>query len=545
MFYLVGLDIGGTKCAVILAELSKGISIIDKVQFPTEVEKGFEHIKNIIFNNIRYILKSNKLSTRDIKAIGVSCGGPLDSRKGLIMSPPNLPGWDSIPFVEMLQKEFGVKAFIQNDANACALVEWKLGAGRGTENMMFLTMGTGMGAGIIAEGRLIVGASDMAGEVGHVRLEKDGPLGYGKKGSFEGFCSGGGISRLAKEKVGQWISEGKAPSWCLNLDQTDAIDTKLISDIAKSGDIQAKEIFNIVGEKPGKAIAMFMDILHPELVVVGSIFGRSGELFIGSMKSEIEKEALTYTKDACKVVSAETGESIGDFASIMVAVYGLNMDVGNIEEADKEVIRIYERLFVRYPALIPVKDRIFEAYEILEAAYLKGGKLLVCGNGGSAADADHIVGELMKGFYKRREIKIDFANKLREIAGETVNQMASCLQMALPAIALTQHNALSTAFLNDISSDMVFAQQVFGYGDSKDILIAISTSGNSSNVLNAAIVAKAKGMKIIGMTGPSGGKLSENCDVLINVAGEYTADIQELHLPVYHTICAMLEEKFF
>lgn len=201
------------------------------------------------------------------------------------------------------------------------------------------------------------------------------------------------------------------------------------------------------------------------------------------------------------------------------------------------MIDYVKRLTERYPALEPVGGEVRKAYDILCRSYEEDGKLLVCGNGGSASDAEHIVGELMKGFYKLRP--------LREEEKASMGEMSEYLQGALPAIALTGHPALSTAFLNDVNPEMVFAQQVYGYGRRADVLMALTTSGNSKNVLNAARVAKAKGMKVIGLTGRDGGRLRELCDACIIVPGSVTADIQEYHLPVYHAICAMLEETFF
>ena len=201
------------------------------------------------------------------------------------------------------------------------------------------------------------------------------------------------------------------------------------------------------------------------------------------------------------------------------------------------MIDYLKRMIERYPALGPVSGEVRSAYEILHGCYRQEGKLLVCGNGGSASDAEHIVGELMKGFYRQRSL----SREEKEIFGE----LGDNLQGALPAIALTGHPALSTAFMNDVDPKMVFAQQVYGYGRAGDVLMALPTSGNSRNVLNAARVARAKGMKVIGLTGRDGGSLKELCDVCIIVPGQATADIQEYHLPVYHAICAMLEESFF
>lgn len=196
-----------------------------------------------------------------------------------------------------------------------------------------------------------------------------------------------------------------------------------------------------------------------------------------------------------------------------------------------------KRMTDRYPALESVRGQVGEAFEILRTSYENGGKLLVCGNGGSASDSEHIVGELMKGFYRQRP--------LPDAEKEAIGEISTFLQGALPAIALTGHPALSTAFLNDVKADMTFAQQVYGYGKAGDVLIALSTSGNSANVLHAATVAKARKLAVIGLTGRDGGRLREICDVCITVPAWETADIQEYHLPVYHTLCAMLEEYFF
>ncbi len=195
------------------------------------------------------------------------------------------------------------------------------------------------------------------------------------------------------------------------------------------------------------------------------------------------------------------------------------------------------QLAARYPALEDLKDEVRDAYGILCSCYASGGKVLVCGNGGSASDAEHIVGELMKGFRSPRP--------LPEAEKDGLGELGERLQGALPAIALTGQPALSTAYANDVDPVMVFAQQVYGYGRAGDVLLALTTSGNSANVLCAARVAQHRGMKVIGLTGRDGGKLRDLCSVCLIVPGKETAEIQEYHLPIYHTLCAMLEEYFF
>lgn len=207
--------------------------------------------------------------------------------------------------------------------------------------------------------------------------------------------------------------------------------------------------------------------------------------------------------------------------------------------------RQLEILINRYPVLAVCKDEIQKAYELMEDTYSNGGKLLVAGNGGSAADSEHIVGELMKGFCKERPLSDEYKKALETVNLELGEKLAENLQGALPAIALDGHPALTTAYLNDKEPLLTFAQQVNGYGKKGDTFLGISTSGNSKNVLYAATVAKAKGLHVIGLTGQKDSKLKELSDVTIQVPQTETYMIQELHLPVYHCLCLMLEDRFF
>ncbi len=206
---------------------------------------------------------------------------------------------------------------------------------------------------------------------------------------------------------------------------------------------------------------------------------------------------------------------------------------------------ILNDLLVRYPQLSVCKENIIRAFDLLSDSYRSNGKLLVCGNGGSAADAEHIVGELMKGFKNPRRLNDQYQKRLKDVDDVLGNRLAGQLQGALPAIALDGHSALTTAYMNDCDPLLCFAQQVNGYGQEGDILLGISTSGNSKNVIYAAVTAKAKGMKVIGLTGSRESRLFELADVCIRVPEMETYKIQELHLPVYHCLCLMLEEDFF
>lgn len=213
-----------------------------------------------------------------------------------------------------------------------------------------------------------------------------------------------------------------------------------------------------------------------------------------------------------------------------------------LEEKQKKFL---DELMERYPVLHPVRQNIEEAYRMLECCYEQGGKLLVAGNGGSCADGEHMVGELMKGFVKKRSLPDYMKKRLWEEGGEQGKNLAESLQGGLKAIALTGHSGLSTAFANDVDPNMIYAQQLWGYGDAGDVFLGISTSGNALNVDYAVTVAKAKDIKVIGLTGKDGGTLGKRADVAIVVPEQETFKIQELHLPVYHALCLMLEERFF
>ncbi len=541
----LGLDIGGTKCAALLAHVDGGIHIDDKARFDTLPERGLDDTLGRLYAAVDAMLEKHGLTASDIRAIGVSCGGPLDSRRGVVLCPPNLPGWVNVPLVKMLEARYGVPAFLQNDANACALVEWKLGAGRGTRNMVFLTMGTGMGAGVIAEGNLLCGMSDMGGEVGHLRLTEDGPVGFGKAGSFEGYTSGGGIGRQAQAWTKRLCDAGAPPKWTRDGVKDEDITTRVIADYAKAGDTDAVEIFNHVGEMLGRGLSLLVDTLNPETIVIGSVFVRCESLLRPAMEAALRREAIPFSLEGLRVVPAETGEALGDLASVMVALHGLGIDPTEGRERDPRVLAHLDRAIARHPALSDQRDALLEAYEALRGCFERGGKLLIAGNGGSCADAQHIVGELMKGFCLLRPLPEDARARIERATKSTAPDAANRLQSGLPAIALTDHSALSTAFGNDVGAELTFAQQIIGYGRPGDVFLGISTSGNARNVLLAAQVAKARGLTVLGLAGGDGGRLAEASDIVVVVRGNCPADVQELHLPAYHALCAMLEQRFF
>ena len=316
-FYL-GIDIGGTKCAVVAGDAD--FSIFNKVQFDTRTaERGWQDVFEEFFANIdRLFLKYPK---ENLRGIGISCGGPLDSKTGMIYSPPNLPGWDNVPITKIFNERFGVPVSIQNDANACALAEWLMGAGKGTQNMIFLTFGTGMGSGLILNGKLYAGTNDLGGEVGHIRLADDGPVGFGKAGSFEGFCSGGGIAQLAASFVINKLKQGAKVNFCDNIDSARKLTAKIVAEAAVAGDADALEIIRISGEYLGRGLSILIDILNPECIVIGSIYARNENLFKPHIERMLEREAIPSAVEVCNIKPALLGDSIGDYAALCVALY--------------------------------------------------------------------------------------------------------------------------------------------------------------------------------------------------------------------------------
>ena len=319
--YLIGLDIGGTKCAVLLGELSGNgeILVLEKTVYATAGHATPGEMLPQLKSGITGMLGKHGLKTDGIASIGISCGGPLDSKKGIIMSPPNLPGWDNVHIVEFFESGLSIPTAIQNDANACALAEWQFGAGRGTRNMVFLTFGTGLGAGLIIDGKLFSGTNDNAGEAGHVRLDNFGPVGYGKSGSFEGFCSGGGIAQLARLRAMEKFQMGEKVGFCEGVQDLSAITAKQVAEAANNGDPLALEVFETSGAYLGKGLAILIDILNPERIVIGGIFVRAGKLLVPAMEKALQSDALPLAREVCQIVPALLGEQIGDIASLSVA----------------------------------------------------------------------------------------------------------------------------------------------------------------------------------------------------------------------------------
>jgi glucokinase len=298
--WIMGLDIGGTKTAVVAGDSLGGV--LHRDQFPTEPARGFSDVYARIQRSMARVASHMGSSPH---AVSVSIGGPLDVRRGIIKSPPNLPGWTDIPLKEMLSREFPVPVFVEHDGNAGALAEWYFGAGKGFRNIVFVTMGTGFGAGLILDGRLYRGTSDVAGEIGHVRVAEEGPDCYGKAGSLEGFGSGTGIARLARTMYPALWGE----------DST-VID---VEESYRGGSREAASVFSRAAIGLGRGLAIVADMLNPERIILGGLGMRLSESLVRPAMRIYEAEALPGARNGCEIVPAGLGERIGDIAALCAA----------------------------------------------------------------------------------------------------------------------------------------------------------------------------------------------------------------------------------
>ena len=306
----IGIDIGGTKCALSVGECaSDSVKILHREEFPTKGMTWQEVLEEFGERIGRFLTSGQETaSPLQIANIGISCGGPLDSKTGVIMSPPNLPGWDNVPVVKFFADRFGVPVHLQNDANACAYAEWKFGAGRGTKNMVFMTFGTGLGAGIIIDGKLYSGTNDNAGEIGHIRLAPTGPVGYNKEGSAEGFCSGAGMARLAQIRASEQ-----------GVDLPDDFSAKELFRRMDAGDAFCTSVFKESAAHLATILAYTIDILNPEVIVLGGVFMRQQERFLKEIEPILEREVLPFARKVCRITGAGLSENIGDYAALAVA----------------------------------------------------------------------------------------------------------------------------------------------------------------------------------------------------------------------------------
>jgi phosphoheptose isomerase len=373
--------------------------------------------------------------------------------------------------------------------------------------LVFLTTGTGLGGGIIIDGQIYRGTTDTAGEVGHVRLAEQGPVEYGKAGSWEAFCSGSGMVKLAHS-----MFPGHYP---------EALTTRELVTQALNGEEEAKQVIRKSGEWLGRGLAILVDTLNPQMIVLGSLGGALGDLFIQPARDVVKAESLAQPAEACRIVPAELGARLGDVAALVAAIYATRQSgethaaattksTSAFSVALEDTVRVQARLS-------EVSDVIEETARVICRALVDGRKVIVFGNGGSAAQAQHLAGELVGKYGPVRK--------------------------SLPSIALTADSGVVTCIANDFGYDRVFSRQVEAFAQPGDVVIGITTSGRSANIIQALDTGRERGAVTIAMTGERG-LVGSSADYVVPVPSNSTARIQEGHAFIVHYWCDVIDAQF-
>jgi predicted NBD/HSP70 family sugar kinase/phosphoheptose isomerase len=506
---ILGFDIGGTKTLAVIGTVSG--EVLDQISIITPIGASFKEAFSIMVSIADDLIKrTGEAGYFAPSVISVSIGGPLDIEKGIIYSPPHLGNWVGAPLKETLERHFRLPVFIEHDGNAGALAEAYFGAAKGFENVIYLTMGTGLGAGLILNGEIYRGTTDASGEVGHIRIADQGPFEYGKAGSWEGFCSGAGMVKLAKMRYPHLFPEGTT--------------TQQLVIKALSGNQDACKLIEEVGEWLGKGIALLIDILNPQIVIVGTLGVVLGDLLLEPARGVVRNDALHISSQACKIVPAQLSDSLGSVSALIAAVDAYHKGYWiprseNSYQNDYNLIAdsLKDGIKVRRFTLDLLLPKVVNTGQRIVRVLMTGGKIMVFGNGGSAATAHHLVGELI-GRYKAE-------------------------RNPLPAIALTADSSVITCIANDYAYDQIFARQVEALAKNGDLVIGITTSGRSESVINGLNAAKKAGCITIALTGERG-LLGLDVDYLLCIPSASTARIQEEHDAIIHAWCEVIDQKF-
>jgi phosphoheptose isomerase len=502
---ILGFDIGGTKTTVVLGTLAG--RILDWYEFASRPAEAFDTMfAGMTAAADQLVAAAQQRGWEAPRAISVAVGGPLDIERGIIFSPPHLPTWDQVPLKARLEAHYPWPVFVEHDGNAGALAEFYCGAGQGKSNVIFLTMGTGLGAGLILNGHIYHGTSSAAGEVGHMRMSETGPVEYGKAGSWESYSSGAGMAKLARLREPElWPAE---------------VTTQQIVQSALAGEAHALRLVQEVGNWLGKGLAILADILNPDMIIVGTLGVVLGDLLLEPARAVLRQEALPLTAEVCQVVPAKLGRNLGKVSALMAAVDAYR--TGRLSFADSSdenlvLATLRAGLGIRQRLIETQYNHILATGQLLVKVLRAGNKVLLCGNGGSAATAQHLAGELI-GRYK-------------------INRVS------LPAIALTADTSVLTCIGNDYAFDEIFARPVRALAQPGDLLIGFTTSGRSPNVLSAFRAAQEAGIHTIALTGERG--LAESVAAhVIQVPSNETARIQEEHDAIVHAWCEMIDHNF-
>jgi glucokinase len=434
-------------------------------------------------------------------------GGPLDIEKGIIYAPIHLPNWDNIYLKDLLSDKYNLPVYVEHDGNAGALAEFYFGAGQGSQNIIFLTMGTGLGAGIIFDGQIYRGTTDCAGEVGFIRMDQGGSHVTSWEDSWESYCCAKGLVRLAHKRFPEVWDEQTA--------------AREIIQKALRGDPIACEIISESGSWLGRGLAILVNILNPERIIVGTLGVLLGDLLLDPARKRMRMDAIPRAAEVCEIVPSQLGEQIGDVAALMAVIHASKTHENFQQHSDPSLQSVITALQagidVRTKTIATLPHQISQAAEQIITTLENRKKILLCGNGGSAAAAQHLAGELCGRYQVERR--------------------------PLAAIALTADSSVITCIGNDYDYEDIFSRQVEALGQSGDTLIAFSTSGKSPNVIKAINTAKEKGLSIIAMTGENG-LHGSTADCILAVPSKATARIQEEHDGIIHAICDLIDIRF-
>lgn len=326
-FHVLGVDIGGTKLATVLA--TRNGEVIHKIRCPTEAEKGPAFGVARLISMIHQNLTESRIHKTDIIGIGVACGSPMDAKQGVILGPPNLPTWNPVPIKSLLEAEFGLYTQLENDANAGALAEWLFGAGRGKKNLVYMTMGTGIGGGLILDGSLYRGTNGNAGEVGHMRVvSHGGPLcGCGKHGCLEAFCSGPAIARRTREAVHRalaLVDQASAAAALVELaGDLNALSAEHLFAAAKNGNVLALQLVDETAHYMGLGLANIIQVLNPSVIVLGTIATEQGDFFLEHVRQVVRQETWPQMAEVVEILPSPLGAQVGDYGAISVILQNL------------------------------------------------------------------------------------------------------------------------------------------------------------------------------------------------------------------------------
>ena len=503
---VLALDIGGTKLAVAAVELPADGSdpvILARVVEPSQVGDGPDRMIDRLVAMGREALRDAAVPDERFVAVGISCGGPLDPVRGVIQEPHHLPGWVDVPLTDRIAAAFGRPAAVENDATAAAMAEHRFGAGRGLDDLVYLTISTGIGGGAISGGHVVRGATGNGAELGHLLAVPGGrACACGRRGCVQAEASGTSIAARARELVESGVETSLSRLG-------EAVTAEAVAGAARAGDAVAGAAWDAAMRALAAGVTNAINAFDPDVVVLGGGVTRAGTQLFDPVRRAAVPEAMPPMARHVRIVPALLGEDVGVLAGVAVAIdrFGLPRAAGTAQAVDQ--------LLASAAALRDLAPAIDRLGGEIARRLLTGGRLIAFGNGGSAAEAQHLVAELVGRFRRERR--------------------------PLPAIALTADPAVVTAIGNDFGWEEVFARQVEAHAGAGDVVVAISTSGEAENVLRGVAAARRAGALTIGLTGGTGGRLGGAVDEALVMPAAATARIQELHAFVVHALSEIVD----